>query len=331
MDIHGGKGICMGPNNYLAQSFIEGPISITVEGANILTRSLIIFGQGAVRCHPFVLKEMESAKSQDIVEFDKALFAHIGFIISNKVRAFFLSLTKGYLTKAPAGKLKRYYQQLSQFSASFALVADISMLTIGGKLKRKEKLSGRLADILSLLYMGSAVLKYYELEEDEEAFPFVRWVSEEILFRLQTQLHGFLLNLPNRFLAWALRATVFPLGQRLKPPSDNRNSQVARLLLYPSRVRDHLAKHVYIKNTEHNPVGLIESVLQQVVATEPLEKRIRLALRQKTIKGKNFDEIVAAAAVADIVNKKEAEQLLSAYEARMKIINVDDFAPEEFG
>jgi len=329
MDIHGGKGICMGPNNYVAQTYMEAPISVTVEGANIFTRSMIIFGQGAIRCHPFVLKEMTAAKNKDqkagLIAFDHALFSHLGFMASNKVRAFVLGITKGYGARAPKGPLKRYYQQFSRFSAAFAFVADGALVSMGGALKRKEKLSARLGDTLSLLYMGSAVMKYYELEADEEGLPVVQWICDDLLYRLQTQLDGFLLNMPNRFFAWSMRRAVFPLGLRLHPPADRLTRAVATLLLYPSRVRARLAQHVYTKPTEHNPIGSIESVLEQVIAAEPLEKKLRQAKRDHVIQGDTFAEKVAAAVEQSIVSATEAEQLLSAFEARMQIIHVDDF------
>jgi len=279
MDVHGGKGICMGPNNYLAQNYIEAPISITVEGANILTRSMIIFGQGAIRCHPYILKEMTAATNKDkkagLIAFDKELFGHLGFIMSNRTRAFFLGLSKGRLARAPKGALKRYYQQFSQYSAAFAFVSDVAMIAIGGKLKREEALSARLGDLLSLLYMGSSAIKYYELQGDDEAFPFIQWVCEDLLYQLQTQLDGFLLNMPNRFLANILRMTVFPLGRRLKPPSDRLGQAVAQLLLHPSRVRADLSRHLYVKDSPYNPIGQMDAILQQVIAVEPLEKLLR--------------------------------------------------------
>lgn len=333
MDIHGGKAICMGPHNYLAQTHIESPISITVEGANILTRSMIIFGQGAIRCHPYIFQEMQAAENKDkqagLIAFDRALFAHLGFIISNKSRAFFLALTRGYLARAPKNELKRYYQELSRYCAAFTLVADVAMLTMGAKLKRKEKLSARLGDLLSLLYMGSASLKYYELLAEKEALPFVRWACDEIVHCLQTQLHGFLLNMPNRWLAWVLRIIVFPLGQRLKPPSDHLNGEVAKYLLYPSRIRERLSDHAYTSNTEHNPIGLIAAVLEKSIAVEPLEKKLHQAVKQRVVAGKNFKEKVANGVVKKVITQDEAKQLCDAFAARMCIINVDDFAPEE--
>ena len=253
----------------------------------------------------------------------------MGFFISNMVRAFFLGLTQGRLARAPRGALKRYYQQFSRCASIFALVTDVAVLTVGASLKRKEKLSGRLADLLSAVYIGSAAMKFYELESKSEMLPFLQWSCEDLLYRFQSQLHEFLLNMPNRWLSALLRMLVLPLGRRIKPPNDHLGTKVAKLLLYPSQVRARLSQHVYTRNTPHNPIGLIESVLDQVIAIEPLEKKLKDVMREHKIKGKTFEETVHQAKDANFITAKEAERLLKVREARMKIINVDDFSPEE--
>jgi acyl-CoA dehydrogenase len=333
MDIHGGKGICMGPHNYIAQSFIESPISITVEGANILTRSLIIFGQGAIRCHPYILSEMNAVadenQKQGLRIFDKNIFAHIGYFISNFARAFLLGLTGGRLARVPAGDLKYYYRQLSRYAAIFSLIADVAMLKMGGKLKRKEKLSARLGDLLSIIYMGSAAIKYYELQDEKELLPIMQWACDELLYQMQTQLYEFLSNFPYRGSVFILRLAVFPLGRRLKPPTDKLGADVVELLMRPSRARARLTQHVYTQAVPHNPIGTIESVLQQVIAAEPLEEKLYQEGKRMKIKGNNFTEKVNAGLEAGIITKAEAEQLLAAEAARLTITNVDDFSPEE--
>ena len=179
------------------------PVAITVEGANILTRSLIIFGQGAVRCHPFVLREMNAARNPDreqgVDEFDQALFGHIGFTISNAVRSFIMALTLARFTRVPVtGPTARYYQHIVRFSASFAFAVDVAMLTLGGYLKKKENLSARLGDVLSCMYLASMVLKHHENQGRPDAdLPIVEWACRNLLYRAQEQLHGFLRNFPN--------------------------------------------------------------------------------------------------------------------------------------
>ena len=216
MDVHGGKGIQLGPRNYLGRGYQIIPVAITVEGANILTRSLIIFGQGAIRCHPFVLKEMNAARNPDrkqgVDEFDSALFGHIGFTISNAVRSFIMALTHARFTRVPeVGDTKRYYQHIVRFSASFALAVDVAMLTLGGYLKKKENLSARLGDVLSCMYLASMVLKHHENQgRPADDLPIVEWACRNQLYRAQEQLHDFLRNFPNRFLGGVMRAADLP-------------------------------------------------------------------------------------------------------------------------
>ncbi|HEU4616984.1 MAG TPA: acyl-CoA dehydrogenase, partial [Gammaproteobacteria bacterium] len=204
MDVHGGKAIMLGPKNYLARNYESVPIAVTVEGANILTRNLIIFGQGAIRCHPFVRAEMEAARSEDreagLTAFDGLVYRHVGYAVSNAVRSVVMALTLARFTKAPStGPTHRYYQHINRYSASFALAADAAMLTLGGELKRKELLSARLGDILSYLYLASMVLKHYEDEgAPAEDLPLVEWSCRVLLYKTQEQLHSFLRNFPNR-------------------------------------------------------------------------------------------------------------------------------------
>ena len=336
MDVHGGKGICMGPNNYLAQSYMELPIGITVEGANILTRSMIIFGQGAIRCHPYVLNELKAANNPDLaqglIDFDKAVFGHAGFLISNQLRASWLSITGGRFTRAPNGPLKRYYQQFSRFSAALAKVADDSMLAIGGALKRLENLSARLGDLLSYLYIGSAVLKHYSLADEAtqaEELPLVCWICDDLLYKLQNTMHDFLINFPNHWLGYGLRTHIFPFGRHFNPPSDKLSMQVAELISKPGKLREHLSRGLYHTEGANNFVINLGKILEQAMAVEPLLHKINIAKRHKAIKGVNFAALIADAVEAKVVTAEEGEQLLNADAAKMTVINVDDFSPDE--
>ncbi len=336
MDVHGGKGICMGPHNYLAQSYIEAPISITVEGANILTRSMIIFGQGAIRCHPYVLIEMKAAELDDhtqaVKQFDKALFGHLGGIISNAVRAFVLAITSSSVARAPTSRMHRYYQHFSRYSAAFGLVADIAMLTLGGKLKRLEKLSGRLGDVLSLLYMGSTVLRFYE-EQTKEAknngeFVIVEYICRDFVYQLQNTLNDLFANMPNKFISVLLHIIVFPFGKWAMPPSDDLGEQVANTVLQPSSVRERFAKNLYMEKTDRNVVGAMNEILEDLIAVEPILKKLNKAKKNGLADGKTLEESVQLAVDANVLVETEAEQILKAEAARMGIINVDDFAPD---
>ena len=238
MDIHGGKGIMLGPSNYLARGYQAVPIAITVEGANILPRNLMIFGQGAIRCHPFVLGEMEAAQDDNLdrglLSFDRLLFGDIGYTISNAVRSFVMALTHARFAGAPtAGTTRHYYQQINRYSASFALATDAAMLTLGGSLKRQELLSARLGDILSYLYLSSMVLKHYQDQGRPEAdLPLVEWCCRALLYRTQEQLHGLLRNLPNQWVARALRIFIFPRGRTYFSPSDVLGQEVVEPVSY---------------------------------------------------------------------------------------------------
>ncbi|MDP1574722.1 MAG: acyl-CoA dehydrogenase [Coxiellaceae bacterium] len=333
MDIHGGKGICMGSKNYLAQGYIELPVSITVEGANILTRSMIVFGQGAVRCHPYVVPEMKAAANPDraagLIEFDQAIFAHLGFIVSNKIRAFVLGLTNGRLSTAPSGDLKRYYQKFARFSAALAFMSDMAMVSMGGELKRAEKLSGRFGDVLSHLYVGSCVLKYYaEGKYASEELPVVQWICEDLLFKMQTQLDGILANFPNRFLSAMCRVVVFPRGQYLRAPSDRLGSKVAKLFMEPTKLRDRMSADLYTTPNDNNPAAKVQAILPEVVAMEALEKRVASARREYPLTAKTHAEWMETAVTHGVITPEEASTLSRVYAAKMDVINVDDFDPD---
>ena len=282
MDIHGGKGIMLGPHNYLGRGYEVVPVAITVEGANLLTRNLIIFGQGAIRCHPFVLREMTAAHNPDrragVDEFDRALFAHIGFTISNAVRSLIMALTHARFTRAPvSGPTARYYQHIVRFSASFAFAVDVAMLTLGGYLKKKENLSARLGDVLSSMYLASMVLKHHENQgRFDEDLPIVEWACRNLLYHAQEQLHGVLRNFPNRLLAGLMRALIFPRGRVYSAPHDRLGHDVAALVTSPTTSRERLCQYIYRAPGAKNPLALLQEALLLAALLEPLEKRIRV-------------------------------------------------------
>ena len=261
MDVVGGKGIMMGPSNFLGAAYMQVPVAITVEGANILTRSLIVFGQGAIRCHPYVLKEIEATREADpakaSVAFDAALFGHLRFTLANMARTLVTGFTGSHFVGVPADvapETRRYYQQLTRFSAALAFLADVSMGSLGGALKRKEKLSARLGDILSLMYLCSATLKRYEAEGRQEAdAPLMHWAIWDAMFKAQTAFEGVISNFPNRMIAAVMRAIVFPLGRPYVIPSDKLGHDVAKLLLEPSATRDRLTAGMYLPTTGEIP------------------------------------------------------------------------------
>jgi len=334
MDIHGGSGICLGPRNVLGRAYQALPISITVEGANVLTRSLIIYGQGAVRCHPYLFKEMQAVADPDKntgrKNFDRAFFGHVGFFISSFVRALWIGLTSARLVRAPIdGPARRYVQQLTRMSAAFAFLSEIALLSLGGALKRREKLSGRLADALSHLYLASAAIKHFEDQGRPSAdVPLLAWACDDALHTIQRSLNGLLRNLPSRPLAWLARAVVFPWGLPYRTPGDALGHEVAQILLAPSVTRDRLTAGIFIPRDAHSPLSKIEDALMKVVLAEPHERKLD-ALRDA--EGLTAAEALAAATARGVLSPDEAAKAEAARAARRAVIEVDAFPPDTFG
>jgi acyl-CoA dehydrogenase len=330
MDIQGGKGICLGPNNFIGRAYQQIPVSITVEGANILTRSLIIFGQGAIRCHPYVLKEMQAARETDRAQaardFDRAFWGHVRFTLANAVRSLVMGLTGSHWASVPASAApenRRYYQQLTRFSSMFAFLSDVSMLVLGGGLKRREKLSARLGDILSLMYLCSATLKRYEDEGRQKADkPLLDWAIWDAMFRAQNAFEGVISNYPSRFFAWWLRRILFPLGRPYVVPSDRLGHEVAKLLIEPSATRDRLTAGMYLTRGEGDIIGRLEAALEAAIAAEPVERKVREAQKAGLVAGDD------AALAAGVSTAEEHAALVRAARLRDEVIRVDDFPPD---
>ncbi len=341
MDIVGGKGICLGPSNFIGRAYQQMPVSITVEGANILTRSMIIFGQGAIRCHPYVLTEMRAAaesadparRRQALAAFDEAFFSHVGYAVSNAARTLVLGLTGSHYVRVPAQiapETRRYYQQLTRFSAAFAYLADISMVVIGGDLKRKEKISARLGDILSCMYLCSATLKRYEAEGRQKAdAPLMHWAIWDAMFKAQNALEGAISNFPQAWSRWWLKRVIFPLGRPYVVPSDKLGGEVAELLIEPSATRDRLTAGMYVPaGQEEDPIGVLELALQASLQAEAIEAKIRQALKAGKLTVRGEETPAAAARDAGIITAAEQALLLRRDELRNKVIRVDDFPPD---
>ncbi len=335
MDIHGGKGVILGPRNYLGRGWQGAPVAITVEGANILTRSMIIFGQGAIRCHPYVLAEMRAAQQPDPAErlaaFDRVLFKHIGFTISNAVRSLVLGLVHAKLGAAPGDAYTRkFYRKLARYAAALALVADISMLTLGGKLKQKERLSARLGDVLAQLYIGSAMLKRYE-DQDRPAAdrPLLAWAMHHAIHQIQLALDGFLRNFPLRPMAWVLRALVFPLGLRERAPGDGLGHRVAVLLMQPGEVRNRLCEGIFYGSGPLHWTGYLERALPKVIQADPIERKLAKAIKAGQIKALDYAGQLDEAVRSGVLTAIERELLAEARQITAEVIAVDDFDPAE--
>ncbi|ELY2668271.1 acyl-CoA dehydrogenase FadE [Cronobacter sakazakii] len=329
MDIAGGKGIMLGEGNFLARAYQGAPIAITVEGANILTRTMMIFGQGAIRCHPYVLEEMAAAQNNDVNAFDKLLFRHIGHVGSNLVRSFWLGLTNGLTSRSPTrDATRRYYQHINRLSASLALLSDVSMAVLGGSLKRRERISARLGDVLSQLYLASAVLKRYDDEGRQEAdLPLVHWGVQDALHQAEQAISDLLRNFPNGAVAALLSLAIFPAGRRYDAPSDKLDHKLAKILQTPSATRSRIGRGQYLTPSEHNPVGLLEQALLEVMAADPIHQRICKEMG-KNLPFTRLDELAKRALKEGRINEDEAAILIRAEESRLRSINVDDFEPD---
>ncbi len=331
MDIHGGKGIIMGPRNYLGRGWMGIPIWITVEGANILTRSMMIFGQGAIRCHPYILNEMAAARLDDktrgLEAFDRELFGHIGYSIGNAVRSMLLGLSLARFAAVPSDrKTAKYYRKLTRYSAALAFASDVAMLTLGGKLKHKEHLTGRLGDVLSHLYICSAMLKRFEMQGRPAADqPILAWAFHDAIYKMQTALANVVDNFPNRALRILLAVIIFPLGRHEKQPGDRLVHKVAQLLLSPSATRDRLTDGVFISSSASNPIGLLEIALPRVIATEPLERRLSKAQSAGELDADNWQNQLEEAVSKSIISSAEATELKAVRQMVTEIIAVDEF------
>ncbi len=335
MDVLGGKGVQLGPKNYAGRAWQGVPIAITVEGANIMTRSLMIFGQGAIRCHPYVLKEMQalaiSDRGEQLRTFDRLLFGHLGFGISNAVRSFVLGLTGSRLGESAGDAYtRRYYRKLDRYSAALALCADVFMGVLGGKLKFKEKLSARLGDVLSYLYIASAMLKRYEDTGRPEADrPLLAWAFHECVWQMQSALDGAIRNFPVRPVAWLLHLLVFPFGRREVPPSDRLGRRVAALITAPSEARDRLLEWVYLSPTANNTVGRMNALLPDVIQAEPVERKFVKAQKSGQFKAYDYVGQLVEARQAGVISPAEFELLKRVRENVFEFISVDDFDPAE--
>jgi len=334
MDVQGGSGICLGPRNFLGRVYQAIPIGITVEGANILTRTMIIFGQGAIRSHPYVLKEMKAVGNPDHAEglrqFDQNFFAHAGFSISTGARSLWLGLTGGRLLSVPSGKLNRQMQIATRLCTAFVLTADAAMLVLGGSLKRKEKLSGRLADILSNIYLISAVVKQFEDHgRPDDEIPLAEWACAESFRTIHEGFAEFYRNFPNRPVAWLLKLLTFPLGIRIAGPRDRLGHQVASLLMNPSTVRDRLSDGIYLPADRNNPLGRLDDALLKIIAAEPLEKKVHDAVKKGMVDARDDARTLAAAVATGVISDQDARIVISALEARREVIRVDDF-PQDY-
>ncbi len=330
MDIHGGKGICLGPNNYLGRGYQNAPIGITVEGANILTRSLIIFGQGAIRCHPYVFSELESVRKNDLKTFDKAFWGHAGFVLANLTKSLIFSVTDARFVLTPKSQAKRYYQLAYRYSAHLAFLSDFAMAVLGGELKRKEKLSARLGDVLSNLYLVSAVLKRFHDDGEPVAdFPIVEWCCQQLLHECEAAIRNVIVNFPARWGRIVLKLILQPFGNQRHQPTDKLGHKLAHMLTEPNESRNRLTRFVFAEAIENCPLGRLEETFHKICAVEELEKKVSRAVKDGTVTGLTLLEQIAEAEQNGVLDAKEVSRLKEAELKRQEAIAVDDFNDEE--
>ena len=332
MDIHGGKGICMGPGNYLARTYQQIPIGITVEGANILTRGLIIFGQGAMRCHPHLLDEINAAAMDDhekaLTQFDDAMRQHIAHVIANKMRSTAFALSRGRLARGVGtGLIQKHSRTIEHLSAAFAFLADVTLFILGGDLKRREMLSGRFADALSNLYLASAALKRFnDLGELEDEAPLADWACGYALFEAQQALDGILRNYPRPMLGKLMRFNIFGGGRYLQPPNDALSRKVSTLLQTPGPVRDRLTEDIYIATDPAEISAQLESALDLMIESKTLRRRLHKEGLEPDA-GQSYAAWLADLCAAEVLSADEVDLLGRARKATAEVISVDSFAP----
>jgi acyl-CoA dehydrogenase len=335
MDILGGSGICRGPRNLLANIYTATPISITVEGANILTRTLMIFGQGAIRCHPYIYQEIQALEQKEMTAFDRAFWAHMGSLVGNSIRTVTLSLTRGWLARSPVrGETARYYRKLAWASATFALLTDVVLLSFGGSLKRKEKLTGRFADVLSWLYLGTATLRRFEAEgRQSEDLPLVHWSMQYAFAQIQQAFEGIFSNLDVPLLGILFRYPILswwqlnPIGT---PPSDRLGHQVAQILQTPGQQRDRLTAGIFIPTDPEQALGRIEHALELVHQAEPIARKIKTAKQSGQLPSGSPDQLIEFAYRTGIITEAEKLLIQQAERDRIDAIQVDAFTFDDY-
>ena len=330
MDIQGGSGICLGPDNFIGRMYQAVPIAITVEGANILTRSLIVFGQGAIRCHPYLFKEIQATKNDDLAALDTLLFSHMGFVLSNLSRSIWFGLSNAVFESPGTPMTRKYYRRLTRLSAGFALLTDYALLTLGGSLKRRERLSGRFADILSNLYLCSAVLKHFEDQGEPYADqPLLDYSCQSLIHDAQQAMLAVFYNLPISWLGKVLRLFMFPFGKPYSPPSDKLIQSVAQLGIRNGPSRDRLSKGIYITNEPTDRTGRIEHAFQLAQKAKVCDTRLKRLIKDGRLISHTEEDRIEEALNKALINADDATLLREARAAMLNAIKVDSFEPEQ--
>ena len=332
LDIHGGRAIIMGKNNYLAIPYMATPIGITVEGANIMTRNLMIFGQGAMRCHPYIRNEIEALMNSDEKTFTTNLKKHIFYMCSNGTRTLWYGLSGGFTAPGFNGKFNRYYKNISHMSTAYAYVNDVSLTLLGAGLKRKERLSARLGDIMSYLYMACAVLKYYKdtgEKADDEVF--VEWSLKYCLYQAQQTMLNLFRNFPNRVFGIKMKLFVFPYGRKFRKPSDKLDARLCEELIANNKTRQWMKDKCYIPNNNNDPIGRVENAFQAVLDASSIKAKISQAIKNGDLPKAHWSTLTKEALDKNIITATENKKLEEMAEKVSAVIQTDEFDDYAFG
>jgi len=332
MDIHAGSAISRGPNNIFSRSYISIPIGITVEGANILTRSLIIFGQGAIRCHPYAAKEMHAVADNDLEAFDAAFFGHIGHIIKTTLRTIFHGFTCGFFARSPVkGFEAKYYKDITRFSAIFALAADVALGTLGGALKRKEHLSGRFADAFSWMFLATSALKdFHDQGRPDHHRAYLEWTCTYALYQVEQALIGVFDNLPHRFIAWPIKQIAFPFGPSRKPLTDAQIEATAEAVLFDDKARTSITGDIFIPAADRPGLGLLEATLAQIKVTAPARQKITDGRKSGKLDKASTLDMAAQAFELGLLTDAEFKSIEQVERMRDQVVAVADYSPEAY-
>ncbi len=328
MDIQAGAAISLGPRNLLAHAYFAAPISVTVEGANILTRTLMVFGQGAIRCHPYVLGQINAIERNDLSLFNQSFWGHVGHVIRNSVRLGWLSLTRGYFVLTPGGPLRRYYQKLSWASVQFAVFADLAMLTLGGDLKRKEQLTGRFADILSWMYMVTAILRRFEYEKrPKQTRKVAEWSLSYAFSHIQD---AFDLIFQNMGIITYLHRFVSRFNPISQPPADSLTQKIATQIQELDGIRNEFFKGIHQLTQSNAYQTQLEAAFRAVKESEASYQKVKKAVRKGIIKKGSMATMIQEAVDLSVISTDEADQLHESERLAVDVIQVDDFSQEEY-
>ncbi|MCF6807894.1 acyl-CoA dehydrogenase [Thiotrichales bacterium 19S9-12] len=331
MDLHGGRAIIAGPSNYFIGAYLGIPVSITVEGANIMTRNLLIFGQGSMACHPYVRDEFYAISEDNLSKFDELVWTHVGYYAQNKTRALLSSLSAGLFIQAPNYYFKSYYKKVTRLSYAFAWVADLSLMYLGGALKRKERLSARLGDVLSHLYMASAVLKYFkDNNESADDVVYARWALDYSLYQAQEALIELGHNFPSKTIGWFIRKVCFPYGRSYRMPSDKLSHKLTQSAMKNDGYRQRVAKQLALIGGDNSPLDKVNDAFMKLLAAQPVYQKLMDAVKAGKIKKGPIDKMLLQANTTGTLTQKEIDQIQASETARLSASEVDEFSFDYF-